>query len=300
MSFSDIIGNEKVKEILKKTVTSNNILHSYLFLGTEGIGKNLFANEFAKMILCSDVTKPCNKCKSCLEFQNSNNPDFMTVTNEEKSIKIEQIRMMQQRISEKPIVSDRKVYIINNSDTMTTESQNCLLKTLEEPPEYATIILIASNENKLLPTIRSRCIKINFNRLTDDEILKYVQSNMTDEITPNMISFCGGSLGKALRIKEEKENYINLEELINQMDKKDLVYILNHAEVLYKSKEIINDLLEYMNVLLLKTKEIQKINCVKYVEETKKRLLSNSNYDMTIDNLLMKTWEEMNEKYNRC
>lgn len=170
MSFENIIGNEKVKELLNKTISSNNILHSYLFFGIEGIGKSLFAKEFAKMILCQEEKRACNNCKSCIEFENGNNPDFAIIEAEEKNIKIEQIRYIEQKISEKPITSNRKVYIINNSDTMTKEAQNCLLKTLEEPPEYATIILISSNENKLLNTIRSRCIKINFNKLNEEAI----------------------------------------------------------------------------------------------------------------------------------
>lgn len=294
MNFDNIIGNEKVKELLNKTISSNNILHSYMFLGVEGIGKSLFAKEFAKMILCGETQRPCNKCKSCIEFENNNNPDFTIIDTEEKNIKIEQIRYIEQKISEKPITSNRKVYIINNSDTMTREAQNCLLKTLEEPPEYATIILIASNENKLLNTIRSRCIKVNFNKLREEEIQKYLQENTDGAVSQNMISFCDGSLGKALKIYEQNEMYNELEELINKMETKDLVYILNNAEVLYSKKEYIYDLLEYINILLLRTRQIQKINSVKYVEEAKKRLLANSNYDMTIDNLLMKMWEEMN------
>ena len=294
MNFDNIIGNEKVKELLNKTISSNNILHSYMFLGVEGIGKSLFAKEFAKMILCGENERPCNKCKSCIEFENNNNPDFIIIDTEEKNIKIEQIRYIEQKISEKPITSNRKVYIINNSDTMTREAQNCLLKTLEEPPEYATIILIASNENKLLNTIRSRCIKVNFNKLREEEIQKYLQENTDGAVSQNMISFCDGSLGKALKIYEQNEMYNELEELINKMETKDLVYILNNAEVLYSKKEYIYDLLEYINILLLRTRQIQKINSVKYVEEAKKRLLANSNYDMTIDNLLMKMWEEMN------
>jgi len=301
LSFNNIIGNEKVKELLNKSIEQNNILHSYLFLGTEGIGKSLFAHEFAKMILCNgdEKEKPCNKCKSCIEFENGNNPDFMQIENEETAIKIEQIRYMNKKISEKPITSTRKVYIINNSDTMTKDAQNSLLKTLEEPPQYATIILIASNENKLLNTIRSRAIKVNFEQISEQEILKYIKQNITEDINENMISFCNGSLGKVLRIIEDKQSYLELEDLINKISTNDLVYILNNSEILYKSKEIINDLLDYINILLLKTQKIENINCIQYVENAKKRLTSNSNYDMTIDELLIKMWEEINEKYNR-
>ena len=115
-----------------------------------------------------------------------------------------------------------------------------------------------------------------------------------------MISYCNGSIGKILKIKDNIETYEKIEQLINNISKNDLVYILNNAETLYKAKEERYDLLEYINVLLLKTKEINKINCIKYVEEAKRRLNANSNYDMTIDNLLIKMWEEINEKYNRC
>ncbi|MCI8345793.1 MAG: DNA polymerase III subunit delta' [Clostridia bacterium] len=299
MSFNNIIGNEKVKELLNKSIEQNNILHSYLFLGIEGIGKSLFAKQFAKMILCQNDIKPCNKCKSCIEFENNNNPDFTMINNDEKVIKIDQIREMNKKITEKPITSNKKVYIINNSDTMTKEAQNSLLKTLEEPPEYAVIILIASNENKLLNTIRSRTIKINFNKLKDKELLEYMAKNNIEALKNNMLLFADGSIEKVLKIKENEETYIQIENLINNLEKKSLIYILNNSEVLYKAKEEIYDILEYINILLLNTKEIEKINCIKHVEQAKRRLNSSSNYDMTIDNLLIKMWEEINEKYSR-
>lgn len=307
MGFDNIIGNENVKDLLNKTVSSNNILHSYLFSGEEGIGKLLFAKEFAKMILCQGDIKPCNSCKSCWEFENDNNPDFAIIEkgfdedkNKEKNyISIDQIRYMNEKIAERPIIANRKVYIINDADTMRKEAQNALLKTLEEPPEYATIILVSSNESQLLTTIKSRCIKINFNRLSDEEILKYLREKRPDDINEGMIRYAEGSLGKALEIIHNRDIYEELEKLIDNMNKKNLIYILNNSDILYKEKESIYDFLEYINVLLLKTNELKKINCIKYIEEAKKRLLANSNYDMTIDNLLMKMWEEINEKYYR-
>ena len=301
MSFEKIVGNEKLKEIFLKAVKTNNILHSYMFLGIDGIGKKIFAKEFAKMILCENKNEDgsaCLKCKSCLEFENNNHPDFMIIEKEEdkKEISIDQIRYMQQKIAEKPITSDRKVYIIENSEQMNKSAQNCLLKTLEEPPEYATIILICSNENKLLNTIRSRCIKINFNKISDEEILNYINENEITNISNSMISFCDGSIGKLLKIKDEQDKYAEVEKIINALDNRDLVYILNNSEVLYTEKESIIDLLEYINVLLFKSKQINKIKCVEYVEEAKERILNYSNYDMTIDNLLMKMWECVFEK----
>ena len=301
MIFENIIGNKKAKEILNKALKSKNILHSYIFMGISGVGKKMFAQEFAKGILCLNENGYCNKCKSCMEFNSDNHPDFMEINQLEdaKNIKIEQIRFMQEKIAEKPIISTKKVYIIDNADTMTVEAQNCLLKTLEEPPEYAVIILIASNESKLLNTIKSRCMKISFERVSDENIRKYIEENITKDITPNMISMCGGSIEKAKTIADKKETYTSLEEIIEKIESSDLIEVLNTSEILYKSKDNIQELLDYINIILYNKKKLEFINCIQIVEDVKRRLLQNSNYDMSIDGLLIRMWEEVNEKYNR-
>ena len=283
--FNNIIGNDKIKDILSNTVLNNKISHSYLFIGTEGIGKKLIAEEFAKIILKQDIV---------------NNPDFKIIEPDDKSLKIDQIREFQSKVSEKPIVSERKVYIINDSDKMTTEAQNCLLKTLEEPPEFVTIILIGSNENAFLSTIKSRCMIIHFEPLSNDQIKTYLKENYNIDVNDDiMISAFEGSIGKAIKINENIEEYLKVEKLINSINSNTLVFVLNNSEVLYKNKEIIYDLLEYISILLFNSKKIKNINCIKYVEEAKTRLSLNSNYDMTIDNMLIKMWEEVNEKYSR-
>ena len=128
--FNNILGNDNIKELLTNAVKNNKTSHSYMFVGTDGIGKKMIAKEFAKMILCTDENKYCGTCKSCIEFDGENNPDFRIIEPDGNSLKIEQIREFQNKVSEKPIISNRKVYIINDSDKMTTEAQNCLLKTL--------------------------------------------------------------------------------------------------------------------------------------------------------------------------
>ena len=105
--------------------------------------------------------------------------------------------------------------------------------------------------------------------------------------------------GKALSLKDFEQVYIELEDLAESLDKKDKLYVMNKSELFTKSKEDIFKILEYLNVILYNTKDIKKINCIEIVEETKRRLNSNSNFDMTIDNLLIKMWEEVNEKYSR-
>lgn len=299
--FEDIIGNQKTKEILKKSIISNRISHSYMFLGTEGIGKRLIAKELAKAILCLNTEKTeedlyCNKCKSCIEFDSNNNPDFIYIEPEENKIKIDQIRAMQIKVAEKPIISKNKVYIINEADTMTNEAQNCLLKTLEEPPEYVTIILIGKNEEYFLTTIRSRCSKIHFDKISNEELKQYLLSQNIEDISEDLLQMADGSIKKALEISENKESYYSIENIMNRLDKCDIIEILNLATELYKSKETIYSILENINIIALKKSRnnIKFAGCVKIVEETKKRLKANSNYDMCIDSLLFDMWREVN------
>lgn len=295
--FDKIIGNDKIKEMLYKSVKDKKTSHSYLFVGIEGIGKKEIAKEFAKMLLCISDNKYCNTCKSCIEFDSNNNPDFLYIEPEGNSVKIEQIRYIQRKIQEKPIISNKKVYIINDADKMTTEAQNCLLKTLEEPPEYSTIILIGSNENMFLSTIKSRCMIIHFSKIEDEKIRKYLEEKYElKDISTNMLEIFQGSIGKAIVLKDKKEQYEKIELIIKSLRQKSIIDILNMSEILYKSKEEIFDILEYINVILIKLSKIdyEYIKCINSVEETKTRLKQNANYDMSIDNMLFNMWEDVN------
>lgn len=298
LSFKNIIGNDKIKAFLTKSIEENHILHSYLFTGIEGIGKKLFARELARKLLCLKQEET-EDCPSCVKWNSENHPDFYQIEPEGSNIKIEQIRSMQEKIAEKPITSKRKVYLIIDSDAMTKEAQNCLLKTLEEPPEYATIILTSANESKLLNTIKSRCIKISFEGIEKNKIEQYMKEKYEIEPSKELIEASQGSLGKIIRLQEQKEIYEQVDNFLNNIDKQDFITMTEKAEVLYKEKENIQEILEYIVVSLYHTKERKKLNAIQYVEETKKRILASSNYDMCIDYLLMKLWEEMNEKYSR-
>ncbi len=128
--FDTILGNDKIKKLFKSTVRNDKISHSYLFIGIDGIGKKMIAKEFAKMILCTNQNKYCNSCKSCIEFDTSNNPDFKIIEPEGNSLKIEQIREFQKKVYEKPIISNKKVYIINDSDKMTRRGTKLSIKNL--------------------------------------------------------------------------------------------------------------------------------------------------------------------------
>ena len=294
--FDNIIGNDKIKQELINSVHSNKYSHSYLFVGTSGIGKKLIAREFAKMILCESDEKYCNKCKSCLEFDSGNNPDFQEIVPDGSNVKIDQIRQMQAKVFESPIISEKKVYIVDDADLMTKEAQNCLLKTLEEPPDFATIILIGSNKSNFLSTIISRCITIKFEDIGQKDIKKFLLDNFSQEnISDNIIEAANGSIGKAIVLKDKQELYLAIDKIFNNIEHLDLIDTLNIADIIYKSQEDKYDILEYINIILYKKakKDLRYINTINIVEETKKRARANSNYNMTIDNLIMTVWEEL-------
>ena len=207
------------------------------------------------------------------------------------------IREFQKKVSEKPIISQRKVYIINDSDKMTVEAQNCLLKTLEEPPEFVTIILVGTNENAFLSTIKSRCMILHFEEISEEEILKYLEENYQIKINSQiMIKAFQGSIGKAIELKDKQEQYEKIENLIYGLEKMDVVDLVNKAEFLYSSKDDKTEIWDYMEVILMNIAKTSNkyAQTIEIVEQTKKRLAANANYDMSIDNMLFKIWETVN------
>ena len=279
--FDNIVGNKKIKKLLTNAIKNDKISHSYLFIGTEGIGKKLIATELSKELLNSNVI---------------NNPDFTIIEPNGNTIKINQIREMQAKVQEKPIISKKKIYIIDNADKMTTEAQNCLLKTLEEPPEFVIIILIGTNENEFLSTIKSRCMILHFEEISDEEMKEFLKTQYQIFATDSMLQIFQGSIRKAIELKDKNEIYEKINEIIENLDKKDLLETIDKAEILYQSKEEIQKILEYINTILLKKSKTnyQYANCISIVEDTKKRLKQNGNYDMCIDNMLWNIWREVN------
>ena len=292
--FDKIVGNRDIKKSLENAIKIGNISHSYLFIGTQGIGKKKIAKEFSKAILCLNKNE-CNSCKSCIEFDSENNPDFQIIEPQGTSIKIEQIRELQKKVAEKPIISDKKIYIIDECDKMTKEAQNCLLKTLEEPPQYVIIILIGANESAILSTVKSRCSVIHFQNISDEEISTYLKQNLNVEIKDDLLlKACGGSIGKAIQLKDNQDTYLELQKILSNLGKADIIDIFKHTQILY-NKENIQKMLEYINIVLLiyAKQDARYADCIKVVEETKKRLNFNANFDMTIDNMLLQMKENL-------
>ncbi len=258
--------NAQIEELLRNTIKSKKIVNGYIFSGNGNTKNYLYAKEFAKMILCLDKKEGyCNTCKSCIMFNDSNHPDYIEINKEQpESIKIDEIREMQEKIIEKPITSEKKVYVINNAEKMTVEAQNCLLKTLEEPPEFITIILVSNNENTILATIKSRCTKVAFTEEIEKEITE-----------------------------DNRERFQILEKFFGNVENYLSIDLLNKLDVLYGDKENIYENLDYINTILIKkAKNNPKyLDYIEYVEETKNKLKANNNFDMCIDNLILKIWE---------
>lgn len=282
-----LIGNKDAKDFLNNAVKSNIVSNSYMFVGTSGIGKKIFAKEFAKENMCLENGKCNDSCDSCVKINGNSNPDFYLVTPDGNSIKIDQIRKLQEDISKKPTISNRKVYIIDNADLMSEESQNCLLKTLEEPPEYAIIILIVTNDSKMLPTIKSRCVILKFKKIADDELKNYLP-DLNDE----QIKLLDGSFENLENIEEKTNEFEEMKRIASLVKQKELVNLLNGADILYNGKDKINEFLNFLNLIFFNNGMIE---CVEFVEKTKEKLRYNNNYEMCIDNLLMNCWKVSNK-----
>ena len=160
-----VLGHEEVIKHLQNAAAMDKVSHSYIFAGEKGSGKKLLAKLFAMTLQCEKHGKePCLQCSSCKKAMNRNHPDIIYVSHEKpNSIGIEDIR--EQLIADvdiKPYTGPYKVYIVDEAEKLTVQAQNALLKTIEEPPVYAVIMLLVNNGATLLPTIASRCVTLNF------------------------------------------------------------------------------------------------------------------------------------------
>ena len=203
MGWQSIVGHEKVKQLLRGSTESGHISHAYIFEGPSGVGRLTTAKAFAEEIVgCSG------------SFNAENHPDIIVVTNElynsskkQANVLVDTIRSMKADVYIKPYMSERKVYIIPNADSMLSPAQNSLLKVFEEPPEYCTIILIAQNSNSLLETILSRASLIRFLPLEAKEVEKYLteKKGIDESLAKSISAMSGGSIGEATALAEDGE-----------------------------------------------------------------------------------------------
>jgi DNA polymerase-3 subunit delta' len=159
----EVIGHQREWNFLQAALTNARLAQAYLFFGPEGIGKKQVALRLAQAVNClSAQFRPCRSCSSCKKLDNQTHPDVTIIYPDGNKIKIDQIRELQRDMMFAPLEGRRKLYILDDADTMTAEAANCLLKSLEEPPHYVTIILVAANPSLLPATILSRCQRLRF------------------------------------------------------------------------------------------------------------------------------------------
>jgi len=260
MPFIDILAQNHIIDHFKKAIKADHLSHAYIFTGQEGVGKALFAKEFAKALNCkSDENDSCNSCPNCIRIENHTHPDVFWTEREEKAkfIKIENIRNLQNSVRLSPLESDYKIFIIKEADRMNEEASNCLLKTLEEPSPDTIIILIANSMTPIKDTIRSRCQIIRFHPIPTHIITNQLTGK--SEADANKIGwisrFSNGSLGNALYLLDDNYYEIN-NYIVTRMTEPDL-------DNLVFAEEIVDSYLNAKDSLEEKRETLKSmLNCI--------------------------------------
>lgn len=322
LTFLDVVGHENIINYFQNAIRIQKFSHAYILNGEDGMGKNLLASIFAAALQCEahDVN-PCGVCKSCLQAVSGNHPDIKHITHEKASISVDDIRnQLNNDVQIKPYSSKYKVYIIDEAEKLTEQAQNALLKTIEEPPEYAIILLLTNNSNLFLETIVSRCVNLNLKAVPKESIKKYLmeQVKVPDYQAELSATFSNGNLGKAIQLSNSEEFSFMKEEVVRLMksvDDYELSQIMETIKKIAENKSVIHSYLDliliwYRDVLMFKATmdanlifykdEVQDIkkqgsnksfealdHIIKALEDTKKRLLANVNFEIAMELLLL-------------
>lgn len=253
--FDDIIGHEMIKGHLQKAIDAGKVSHAYILAGESGMGRKSLANAFAMTLLCEKgKSEPCMECHACRQTLSSNHPDLIYVRHEKPaSIGVDDIReQVNDTIMIKPYSSYYKIYIIDEAEKMTVQAQNALLKTIEEPPSYAVIILLTTNQDAFLPTILSRCVQLKLKPLSDAVVKGYLINKMQipEDKAEVYSAFSRGNLGKAIHLASAQEF---------QMMYQEVLHLLRHV----KTAEI-TELLEY--VRRFKDDDLDIYECLDFMQ----------------------------------
>lgn len=231
--FEDILGQDAIVRHFEDAIATGKLSHAYILAGEEGFGKHLLAGRTAAALLCTEEgIHPCGVCSSCIQAEAGTNPDIIYVTHEKQLITVGDIRsQVVEDIQVKPYAGKYKIYIIDEAERMNEQAQNALLKTLEEPPAYAVIFLLAANTGSFLPTILSRCITLPLKPVKTQDIAELLTSryNLPDYMARTCASFSGGSIGKAIRYASDADFISTRDEVVRLMSGIDQ---MSHAQLM--------------------------------------------------------------------
>lgn len=246
--FSEILGQQHIKEHFQGAVVNKTINHAYIINGEKSSGKEMLARAFAAAIMCeAGGSEACLQCKTCQQIMGGRCVDIISfVKDKEKKTDIIDIGGIKEQIVNsmyvRPYNSDHKIYIIDDADKMNIPAQNAILKTLEEPPEYGVIILLTRNVERLLPTIISRCIVLNMRPVEDSLIKKYLKENtkVFDSQIEIITAMAGGNVGRAKLLAEGGE-FLKFKDdvidILKALPNGNIDTVLDSIEVLSKYKE---------------------------------------------------------------
>lgn len=326
MNFDCIIGQDDIKRVLINSIENDRVNHAYIFDGVRGIGKRSVARLFAGMLSCTSFPggRVCEKCTPCQMYRAGTLPDFREVSVSGLNIGIDEIRSIQSDIIIRPMYSNRKVYLIPDAERMTVQAQNCLLKTLEEPPPYGVIILTTSNYESLIETVRSRSLKLTFKKNSHEEVCEALRKGaaIEDSTIDFIASYADGVIGSALELAHSEE-FIELREAtvdkICDLFNCDLIEAFEMCDFFLENKDSINRILDVMismyrdmliarstgkeNMLINSDKRdiilknmsrfsiLKLINSIDVIELTRRNIKQNANYQLSIEVMLMKLQE---------
>lgn len=208
MGFGTLLGNDRLKQNLQESLTKGRISHFYLISGQQGAGKRTLARLLSAAILCQGKGKPCLQCLPCRKVLSGNHPDFITIDDpEKKTVTVDLIRQARADIYVQPNESDYKIYLFPRAQDMGIPGQNALLKVLEEPPKYGVFILLTDNPDKLLPTVRSRCVELKLQALPEDILTQQLRREFPQHSMEDISAAAarsGGFLGQAKDLLENE------------------------------------------------------------------------------------------------
>lgn len=321
--FNEIIGHEQIIEHLQNAITMDKVSHAYILNGPDKSGKKMLAEAFAAALQCEKGgNEPCLECHSCKQAASRNQPDIIYVRHEKpNTISVDDIRsQLNNDIGVKPYSSKHKIYIIDEAEKMNQQAQNALLKTIEEPPAYAVILLLTTNASTFLPTILSRCVTLNIKVVPDEKIKKYLMSDyqIPDYQAEVCVAFAQGNVGKAIQLASSddfNEMKSSALQLIKRLKEIDLYEMTAAIKQISEYKLEINDYFDlmmvwYRDVLYFKAtsdvnglifkdevydikRQAEKSSysgvemIIEALQKAKLRLNANVNFDLVIELLLL-------------